>query len=390
MGLFSLHTSGQTLSPQAKVSLLTVAPGEELYSVFGHSAIRVHDSINQIDWVYNYGMFDFNTPNFYLKFANGNLDYLLMAGRFKYFLSSYIGEKRSVTELQLNLTADEVQKLFDSLNENAKPENRSYRYDFFFDNCATRIRDKVFENIGGGQAFDKNETGEALTFRQLYGSYLQHSPWIEFGIHLLLGMKADRTANAWDEMYLPDYLHGQFKTVTMSVNNQTPRRLVGSETKLLEFERPSQSKNVLFGPSSIWGAFLVFVLSFSILSFRRRFSLRIFDFAFFLSVGLIGLLFTFLCFFTKHSVTSYNFNLLWGNPLVLLFALLLLFNKKTASFQRILSLFLLGFNVIFVIVAVVGIQRFPAGLHLLVGSLSIRYLMIYLASNRIVLALKRE
>ena len=184
-----LYSSVQ-LSEGSKISLLTCSSGEELYSVFGHSAIRVNDPDNKIDLVYNYGTFDFSTSYFYFKFAHGNLNYMLASGQFRYFLPGYVMENRSVKEQILNLSQKERQKLFDAIIVNSQPENRNYRYDFFYDNCATRIRDIVLKSIEGQYVIDKESTHN-MTMRQLYGQYLNKSLWTQFGIHLLLGMKAD-------------------------------------------------------------------------------------------------------------------------------------------------------------------------------------------------------
>ncbi|MFW6275429.1 MAG: DUF4105 domain-containing protein, partial [bacterium] len=140
---FSGKVVPQTLSDESEITLLTASPGDELYSVFGHSAVRVVDSINQLDMVFNYGTFDFNTPNFYLKFIRGKLLYKLSAYPTRYFILEYQSEGRALFEQTFNLTTNEKQRVYDFLMENAKPENAYYHYDFFYDNCATRIRDLV-------------------------------------------------------------------------------------------------------------------------------------------------------------------------------------------------------------------------------------------------------
>ena len=139
--LNSITPSKAQLSPSAQVSIITCAPGDELYSIFGHSAIRVNDSINQIDLVFNYGTFDFDTPNFYLKFMRGKLNYMLSMAPYDRFLFEYVYYKRSVWEQVLDLSEVEKNNLFQALIINAEPEHRNYHYHFFFDNCATRIRD---------------------------------------------------------------------------------------------------------------------------------------------------------------------------------------------------------------------------------------------------------
>lgn len=136
------------LSPEANISIITCGPGDQVYSHFGHSAIRVKDSSLGIDVVYNYGTFDFTTPNFTLKFARGKLNYTLARQNFRYFLLSYQEEKRWVKEQVLNIDLDEKQKLFSFLETNYLPQNRDYKYDFFYNNCATKIWDVLKTSYG--------------------------------------------------------------------------------------------------------------------------------------------------------------------------------------------------------------------------------------------------
>jgi hypothetical protein len=367
----------KTLSKNSQISLLTCAPGEELYSVFGHSAIRIVDNENQIDWVYNYGTFDFNTPNFYLKFANGNLNYMLTVSQFKYFLYTYVVEERSVVEQVLNLNQIEKQRIFDVLNQNALPENREYRYDFFFDNCATRLRDQVFNNISGSIRL-QNEEGHQMSYRQLYGSYLEHSPWIEFGIHLLLGMKSDKIATAFSEMYLPDYLYAQFEKAKIQ-HPDSSINLVISEIELLNYPRPTAEISKFYWPSSVFVILFFMVLIGSFINIRTKKGLNIFDAILFISVGSAGLLFGFLWFFTKHSVTGENLNLLWAFPTILLVPISHLFRKKLMWLYKSLVWISLIFNALFILLSPLNLQIFPDGLNYLVGIILIRSIVILLS-----------
>ena len=151
--LFILLNSGTSLqaqfSNQSEISILTCAPGEELYSIFGHTAIRVRDSISNTDYVFNYGTFDFNTSNFYLKFMKGELNYFLSVTTFERFIREYEFQKRSIAEQHLNLTSNEKGSIIGALVNNSLPENREYHYHFFYDNCATRIRDIIDNNLSG-------------------------------------------------------------------------------------------------------------------------------------------------------------------------------------------------------------------------------------------------
>ena len=218
--ILTLSAQGLQLSPQAEISLITVSPGEELYSMYGHSAIRVNDPGQGIDYVFNYGTFDFNTPNFYVKFVRGKLPYQLSVGYFEDLKNHSIRDNRSVTEQVLNLNPQEKQKIVDLLEINYRPENRAYLYDFFFDNCATRIRDVFERGMGPALQFSDTPAPEPMSFRQLVGIYQQPHPWADLGVDLAMGLPADAEASPWQTMFLPDYLLAQFDRAR--VHRSTP------------------------------------------------------------------------------------------------------------------------------------------------------------------------
>jgi hypothetical protein len=362
----------QQLSDESSISLITVASGEDLYSVFGHSALRVSDPANKIDWVYNYGTFDFDTPFFYLKFANGNLNYMLAINEYKYFIPYYNKEKRSVTEQLLNLTQSEKQRLFNNLMTNSLPSNKYYRYDFFFDNCATRLRDQVFNAIEGKVVLDTNNYSN-LTYRQLYGSYLNHSPWIEFGIHILLGMKSDEKCSSYNEMYLPDYLFKQFSSASIKrLNNTEP--LVSKSSKVLEFNNLNIKPSALT-PQNIFWFLAFFVILVSIKWSNSNLFFRFIDRLLFLAVGLVGLLLIFLWFISRHDVTSLNFNLLWASPLYLL----VIFNLNPKRIKKTFTKAVLSLIILCQLILLVGWyvipQEFPNGLYPLILILTTRSLL---------------
>jgi len=188
------------LSGSATVSLLTYTPGVELYQAFGHSAIRIRDDALEIDRLYNYGTFDFETPNFYLKFVHGDLLYQLNATSAEEEIRMVGAYGQGVTELVLNLSQDQKQQLFEALEYNLVPENRSYRYDFILDNCSTRPRD-VLERIIGVPIVEKSAGN--LTFRRMLDPYFARMPWTGFGLSLLLGVNVDRNASPREACFLP-------------------------------------------------------------------------------------------------------------------------------------------------------------------------------------------
>ena len=197
-----------TDSSRLQVSLITCAPGAELYSVFGHTALRIVDSAANTDIIYNYGTFNFDDPDFYSKFVRGKLMYFLSQQSFSDFLYEYAYFKRGVTEQVLQLSPIEKKEIQLSLFENVREENRYYTYDFLYDNCATRLRDIIFktnkENAFEPKAFAEKGT----TFRDYLHNYLSRAEmqWTTLGIDMLLGIGADKTMTTAECMFLPDYL----------------------------------------------------------------------------------------------------------------------------------------------------------------------------------------
>ena len=187
-----------------RVSLLTCAPGSEIYALFGHSAIRYENPAKQQDWVFNYGMFSFKDPNFVMRFVKGETDYQLGVIPFHYFESEYAMRGSSVYQQELNLTDVEKIKLIQLLEDNYRPVNRIYRYNYFYDNCTTRARDKIEESIQGTVVYPENE--KVLSYRDILHEFTAGSKWSEFGIDLCLGSEADEPIDERKQMFAPFYM----------------------------------------------------------------------------------------------------------------------------------------------------------------------------------------
>ncbi|HEY6915742.1 MAG TPA: DUF4105 domain-containing protein, partial [Paludibacter sp.] len=181
--IININAQQISISDSAVISLITCSPGEEVYSKFGHTAIRINDSSKGLDLVFNYGIFSFETANFYLKFIKGETDYQLGVYETAYFLPEYKQRNSSVWEQILNLTVPEKRNLINLLITNYQPENRIYRYNFIFDNCATRPRDKIMEALQGYVKFQPNN--DSKTFRQWVGVYVGTDTWLKFGIDVV-------------------------------------------------------------------------------------------------------------------------------------------------------------------------------------------------------------
>jgi hypothetical protein len=308
-----IRCRGLAYTDSAMVSLLTCSPGSELYSKFGHSAIRVYDPYAGLDIVYNYGLFDFNTPNFYLKFIRGKLPYQLGVQRFYSFMWDYQSEGRKVEETPLLLDLDSRKKLLDFLEYNYRPENRQYPYDFFFDNCASRIRDVLEQSAG--ITYTRVMAGEKeKTFRQLLDDYIKQHDWIDFGIDLILGLPADQKADFRAEMFLPDYLSSNLRA------GRTGNNPVAGEPILLLESLPEAKNMSLIPPPFVF--FSILFLGAALLTWRgSRKAQKRFDMLYFSLLGLSGALFTFMWVFTDHDATYANLNLLWANPLAFMVAI---------------------------------------------------------------------
>jgi hypothetical protein len=308
-----------------QISLLTCDPGDQLYSAFGHSAIRVVDKLNNQDLVFNYGTFDFNTPFFYVKFTQRTLDYMLSVSTYERFLYEYNYYKRGVREQVLDLNPEQTGQLVQFLQINYLPENRFYRYDFFYDNCATRIRD-VFEMVLGKNLDWNDEINpEQKTFRNLIDEYVYPLPWADFGIDLALGAVIDVEAKERDKQFLPDYMETAFGRAKI-VGDGPTRPLVKSNHVILEFPEIT-SKMDLFNPYFVWWFLAIAVMILTFVGFRKKRLFKGFDIGFFTVLGLLGLLIVLLWFFTFHSQTKSNWNILWAFPGHLVFAFALFRNK---------------------------------------------------------------
>ena len=325
------------IGPDTKVSLLTASPGEELYSVFGHSALRVYDPVTGLDEVYNYGTFDFNTPNFYLKFTRGQLLYQLTVTTFDTFLAEYRYEGRAVYEQTLTLSPAEVDRLYRFLSINRMPENKSYLYDFFFDNCATRIRDVINAHVDILWAEDPFP-GPPRTFRDMLQPYVAYTPWAAFGIDLALGLPADAIADPWDYMFLPDEMFMAFA----HARRADGRPLVEGFREVLSESLVRVGPSFLSPQLVMWLVFLIGALSL----YSRKFS-RGFDLVYFSLLGVGGLVVFFLWFLSDHGATKNNLVMLWMLPTHLYFIFRVYQAEKSFPYRYFQIVFVLNLMMVF-------------------------------------------
>jgi hypothetical protein len=295
-------------SSRLRISLLTCTPGEELYSIFGHSAIRVIDSNSVADIVYNYGTFNFDDEGFYLKFIRGKLMYYISAAYFSDFKFEYQSSNRGITEQVLNLSGEEKINIRHALHENLKEENKYYKYDFFLDNCTTRLRDLIV-NSKSPKPILPPVMPINTTFREAIHEYLNKGgqPWSKLGIDILLGAPTDGIMTTAQQQFLPDNLMKALDSVSNVPIVEKPLNLYVLST--------DTNKRSFFTPF-IFFTLLLVLYGMICIAGNKRFSTLIssLDGLLFFSTGLLGIILIFMWIGTDHSMTKNNYNLLWALP----------------------------------------------------------------------------
>ena len=315
-----------------EVSLLTASPGELVYEKFGHTALRVR-KINgsKVDLVFNYGLFSFNTPNFLYRFVKGETDYRLGISDMPYFVLEYAMRDSRVKEQVLNISNEDARRIFDALQENYLPENRVYRYNYFYDNCSTRPRDIIENNITGKVVYRGVEADTLHTYRDMAHAKVGDEPWLEFGIDLTLGVKADEPIGIREKMFLPEFLSSAFDSAVIRCESATVP-LVAREGDLIkpqyELDNPRSGKishdvivrkmNPWLTPGFVGWSLFYFMVILSIYQMRQGRVIRLLDFVLFTVAGAAGCILFFLNFYSTHPTVDENYNCIWLQPLDLL------------------------------------------------------------------------
>ena len=353
LSLASLGANAQLLSDRATASMLTCGAGDDFYTSFGHSAIRITDSVNGLDLVYNYGTFDFDTPHFYWKFMRGQLNYCLSRTTFADFIDEYTYYGRPVSEQPLTFEAQQVQNLFLLLETNYLPQYRYYRYDFLRDNCATRVRDVVYSACGADTLLLRHS--EPMSYRQLLATCLKDSlEWWRLGIDLLFGLPTDHRCTAPERMFLPAEMEAELaqcevrsEKCEVSSEAAAPVSLLTSHFSLLT--KPSRPLLVTHRTplKASFPPVIVFSLLFAAIALLSLHTshfplptshfplptshfplptshfplLTVIDRVLFILAGICGLFLCFMWFGTDHWCTQWNLNILWLSPLLILIAI---------------------------------------------------------------------
>lgn len=341
------------LSDRATISLVTYSPGDELYTAFGHSSIRVRDDTQEIDRLYNYGTFDFETEAFYLKFARGDLLYQLSVGLSNAEINERGSLGQGITESILNFYPDQRQAMFSELEQNLLPENRFYRYDFVLDNCSTRVRD-IFEKVWGHPVADPS-IGK-ITFRQMLDPYFLRIPWIRFGIYLLLGTGVDRLVTPREACFLPFNLE---RAVQKSSIETGP---LGRKPTIIYQPQPLPSVPWYFRPEFVFWVLLLFWIGWWMI--RGYSASAVLSGLVFLIFGAVG---TFLLIFaanTFHWETYDNWNLGWLVPTHLLAGVGVIFLRRSwRSWLRVYLAIALAEIALFLVASPWLPQQFHHGIY---------------------------
>ncbi len=373
-----VQSQAQQLSAESEISVLTIGEGSSLNDVFGHNAFRIKDRLRHIDVIFDYGRFDFNTPNFYLKFAQGKLNYSIGNSPYTVFFEHYIAQNRTIEEQVLNLNQEEKQQLFDFLIDNYKPQNRHYLYDFFYDNCATRIKDVIEDSSHDNLVFNDPVDFNPKTFRQLIYEHVDKNSWGSFGIDVALGSVIDRAATSEEYMFLPKYIHSFFENATFI---DSEKSLV-KQSRILykKVENPAKS-SFISSPLMVFGIIGLLILFATYNDYKNDKRSNWMDVLLFVVTGFIGIIVLLLWFATDHSTTANNYNLLWAFPINLFVFGHLLKPAVKKWFVKYLK-FLVVMLSLLTLHWLMSVQIFAIGLIPLLIALLIRYLFLIRYFNK--------
>lgn len=364
----TVGAQSMTNPDRIQISLLTCSPGKEVWAQYGHTAIRYYDKESGEDLAINYGIFSLDQTYFIPRFVLGMTDYRMGVQPMDMFLAQYSYEGRGVVEQVLNLSAEDKEVIYKALQENMKPENVVYRYNYFFDNCTTRARDMLVNHLHGKVVYPPAE--EDATFRSMIHKWNNKYEWTQFGEDLLLGVNADRKTTKSEQQFLPENLRSDFDKARY---NGKP--LVKETNVLLDAETEVAEPVFPLSPLSVALIFAVISLVMMLFSYRRQQVYWAWDLALMLTSGLMGIIF-FVMIFSQHPCVSLNFILLFFNPLPLFFLYSTIKKKKVIWWEIWGVLIILGlFGSLF--------QEIPLPI-LIVASFLLLHCIVHLRINKAV------
>ena len=371
--LFTLLSNAQLkLSNASEISVLTIGSGHLLNDSFGHNAIRVKDSLYNFDLVFDYGRYDFESKGFYLNFARGKLDYMVGRSAFEDFLSFYKYQNRQVNEQQLNLSTKQKTAFYNFLTENMKPEKRYYPYDFFYNNCATKIIDAIESILADQIKYSPPIAFKKETFRNLIRSDLNINSWGSLAIDIALGSKIDQKATIKEHVFLPKNL---YLLLENSITASTNLKIVKKSKLLNSSTATTKTSEGLFSPLAILSLIALLILFITFNDYKKNNRSIWLDVILFAFTGFVGLVLLLLWFATDHEATAYNYNLLWAFAINLLFIPSIL---KTQLSNRGIKyiVFLVILLTLMIMHWMTGVQSFSIGLIPFLIAITTRYLFL--------------
>lgn len=348
------------------ISLLTCGPHNEIYALYGHTALRYEDRSKDIDIAINYGAFSFATRFFALKFMFGLTDYEMGLMSFGEFCYQYNYFGSSITQQEFNLTQADKIRITKALYENAKPENVVYRYNYYYDNCTTRARDIVCNNLYGKVMFT-DTVPEGLTHRKMIHAMNEGHPWARLGNDLLLGVGTDREVTEEEMQFLPHTLHDAANNAYIIDEQGHKRPLILQETQILTQRTAAAEKEFPLSPTAV--AVIILILS-VVMTVAERVMKRYFwqyDLLLFILQSACGIILMAMIF-SQHPTVKLNIQLLILSPLPLFFGYVGRRNYWFWMSGVLMICFALVLNAM-------GIQWLDPAVRLLALSLLLRYTM---------------
>lgn len=355
-----------------RFSVLTCSPGDEAYSLFGHTALRYVNEEKKVDVVFNYGYFDFNSPGFMWRFALGETDYRLGAVPFRFFIPEYVDRGSSITEQILDLTPEQVERLLNALVENNKPENRVFRYNYFYKNCTTMARDKFLEIVSGDSKVVFEESGDDKSFRDELNRMTADHPWFAFGINVILGSDVDATATKEELQFIPSNLMNDLDKAYI-VDSDGNRRPLVKEKRVLVHENKPKVEQGNFTP--FYASLLLLLLTMIVMlcELRRKKTFWGYDIILMLMQGAAGLGILFMWIFSEHPAVGSNYAILLLNPLALIVMPVMVY-RIIKHKSPVLAWVQVGFVSLFFLTALFGLQVYPVPLYFCAVTILVRSL----------------
>ena len=367
--LLFLFPGAKAQNDSINAYLLTCEPGKAIYELYGHTAIWIEDSINGTDVVFNYGLFDFDTPHFIWRFTLGKTDYMVGATSLKNFLREYVRRGSEVFAQPLNLSQTEARRLYYLLTENIRPQNRTYRYDFLFNNCATMALDKVEECIDGTVTYDCQDS--ILTFRDILTQHTKVRPWSEFAVDIVIGAEGDHTVGYRQKAFAPLCLKEMAATAVITDTAGVQRPLTRPCFRLVNPDHGVDFGKPVFTPIQVMWIVFMLVLLFTLVGWYKNRPYWLVDVILFGAQGLGGIVIALLYFFSEHPTVDTNWLVICLNPLPLFFIPFIIHKSRHGKISVfIICEFVVG--TAFLLLSPAIPQRIEPAVMILIGTFALR------------------